>query len=356
MNALIVDDSRAMRRILSGMLTEIGFDVVGSQPRQGGARASAGARRSGLGPTGAGRLEHARDERARAGAGGPADERFASMPLMMVTTETEMAQVLRALEAGAQRIRHEAVHQRGDRGEAAPPGLREVIAMARITCAGRRRRRRRPAAGDRRARRPNPTSRSVGTAANGRSRWRRSRRCTPDVVTLDIEMPEMDGLETLREIRKTYRAAGDHVQHADRARRGGDARRAGAGRDRLRDQAGQRRQRRRVACERQSASELIPQIKALCRQRAAGGAAAAGRDRPAAAARPRPPRPDASAARSSVDGSTIVAIGVSTGGPNALAELCRRCRRPAGAGRDRAAHAADVHAAAGGAAESQSQV
>ena len=50
----------------------------------------------------------------------------------------------------------------------------------------------------------------------------------PDVVTLDVEMPVMDGLATLAELRKRVaQAAGDHVQHVDRAGRGRDARRAG---------------------------------------------------------------------------------------------------------------------------------
>src|SRR5690606_24895089 len=41
----------------------------------------------------------------------------------------------------------------------------------------------------------------VGTASNGRIALDRIERLSPDVITLDIEMPEMDGLETLRELR-----------------------------------------------------------------------------------------------------------------------------------------------------------
>ena len=40
----------------------------------------------------------------------------------------------------------------------------------------------------------------VGTAANGSIALQRIRQCNPDVVTLDVEMPEMDGLETLRHL------------------------------------------------------------------------------------------------------------------------------------------------------------
>src|SRR6516162_4514121 len=49
-----------------------------------------------------------------------------------------------------------------------------------------------------------PALEVVGTAANGRIALARMSQVNPDVVILDIEMPEMDGLATLAELRKTY--------------------------------------------------------------------------------------------------------------------------------------------------------
>src|SRR5262245_3533620 len=99
MNALVVDDSRAIRRILSGMLTDIGFAV---------AEASHG--KEALAHLQANASSPARPHLVLVDWNMPEmnglelvqavrkDQRFASIPLMMVTTETEMAQVLRALE------------------------------------------------------------------------------------------------------------------------------------------------------------------------------------------------------------------------------------------------------------------
>src|SRR6516164_6930271 len=49
-----------------------------------------------------------------------------------------------------------------------------------------------------------PALEVVGTAANGRIALAKMPQVCPDIVILDVEMPEMDGLTTLAELRKTY--------------------------------------------------------------------------------------------------------------------------------------------------------
>ncbi|MBX9582815.1 MAG: response regulator, partial [Gemmataceae bacterium] len=49
-----------------------------------------------------------------------------------------------------------------------------------------------------------PALEVVGTAANGRLALAKLGQVVADVVILDVEMPELDGLGTLRELRKTH--------------------------------------------------------------------------------------------------------------------------------------------------------
>src|SRR5271166_7139525 len=41
---------------------------------------------------------------------------------------------------------------------------------------------------------------SIATAANGREAVAKAAELKPDVITMDVEMPEMDGIEALRQI------------------------------------------------------------------------------------------------------------------------------------------------------------
>ena len=49
-----------------------------------------------------------------------------------------------------------------------------------------------------------PALEVAGTAANGRIALAKMIQVNPDVVILDVEMPELDGLATLAELRKTW--------------------------------------------------------------------------------------------------------------------------------------------------------
>ena len=51
-----------------------------------------------------------------------------------------------------------------------------------------------------------PKTELVGTAANGRIALRKVDELTPDLVLLDVTMPDIDGVETLRQIKKKYPA------------------------------------------------------------------------------------------------------------------------------------------------------
>jgi len=149
----------------------------------------------------------------------------------------------------------------------------------------------------------------AGTAANGQLALQRIAELKPDLVTLDVEMPGMNGLETLVEIRKrdprlpvimfsslTGPGADATVEALSRGASDYAAKPSQAGSlDNAREQVRQ---------------ELVPKIKALC---AARGAL---RLPPRLVA----PAPAASPHRqpTRVD---VVAIATSTGGPNVLGQL-----------------------------------
>jgi two-component system chemotaxis response regulator CheB len=166
-----------------------------------------------------------------------------------------------------------------------------------------------------------PALEVVATAANGRIALARMTQVKPDVVILDVEMPEMDGLATLKEIRKTYPRL-PVIMFSALTERGAeatlDALALGAT-DYFTKPSNVGGMDAALAVIRE---QLIPEIKAL------GGGAGPG----ASASEPevQPPlssrlaRPSAPFPRTWHGPAQVVAIGASTGGPNALAELFRR--------------------------------
>ena len=153
-----------------------------------------------------------------------------------------------------------------------------------------------------------PAIEVVGSAHDGRIALAKIPLCNPDLVTLDIEMPVMNGLETLVEIRKLYPKL-PVIMYSTLTERGAaatlDALSLGAS-----DYATKpSNMGSPTAAIDRVREELIPKIKALCTVE----------ERPASAPGPAPPPREAHPKRSRrID---IVAIGTSTGGPNALVEV-----------------------------------
>jgi len=152
----------------------------------------------------------------------------------------------------------------------------------------------------------------AGVAANGKIALAMVDQCSPDVVIMDIEMPEMDGVTAVREIRRnhpklrvimfsnlTERAA---LATLDALAAGADdyvtkpsnAQSVTEGSERIREQ-------------------LVPKIKALCGRRLRQTII---RSPIQLSASPKLILPS-----SKIE---VVAIGASTGGPNALAEIMPR--------------------------------
>jgi two-component system chemotaxis response regulator CheB len=162
-----------------------------------------------------------------------------------------------------------------------------------------------------------PSLEVVGTAANGRIALSRIPQVNPDVITLDVEMPVMDGLETLAEIRKSYPRL-PVIMFSTVTERGAeatlDALALGAN-DYVTKPAnvgGLDKALNRVR------EELIPKIKALCAPASARGQIET--RRPSGLTAPSPPliAPPRMQPAVRID---ALAIGVSTGGPNALSEF-----------------------------------
>ena len=150
-----------------------------------------------------------------------------------------------------------------------------------------------------------PAIEIVGEAANGKLALQKIAQLQPDLVTLDVEMPGMDGLAVLREIRKSHprlpvimfsalteRGAADtlealHIGASDYVTKPSSA-------------AG-----KAVALE-CIRGDLVPKIRSLCRVAGADGA---------------PPARFTMRALGSPSRAEVVVIALSTGGPTALSTV-----------------------------------
>lgn len=148
----------------------------------------------------------------------------------------------------------------------------------------------------------------VGAVSDGRMALTKIEQLNPDVVTLDIEMPVMNGLDTLRELRKSHRHL-PVIMFSMLTERGVaitiEALSLGAS-DYVAKPGSTGSAEASIEIIR---GELIPKIKALCAISAKKKAQAVPIS-PAPCLRAQSKKP-----------VEIVAIGTSTGGPNALAEV-----------------------------------
>lgn len=152
------------------------------------------------------------------------------------------------------------------------------------------------------------------TAGDGQAALEQLAQELPDLVTLDVEMPRMDGLTALKEIRRLYPRL-PVIMFSTLTQRGGrytiDALTSGANDyltkpEQMKDLAEALETIRR---------DLLPRIRQLCHRQPAVEAPA----RPAPQA-PAPARPRPGLLPRRIEG---IAIGVSTGGPEALRTLLR---------------------------------
>lgn len=153
----------------------------------------------------------------------------------------------------------------------------------------------------------------VASAANGLIALRRLDSIEVDVITLDIEMPELDGIGTLKQLRLQKRRT-PVIMFSTLTERGAqmtlDALAAGAS-----DYVTKPSNMGSVAESRESVrAQLIPKIKGLAGRRAPAPARTTVAAAPAARPAPRP-------AGSPVTTPRAVVLGCSTGGPEALAQV-----------------------------------
>jgi two-component system chemotaxis response regulator CheB len=156
----------------------------------------------------------------------------------------------------------------------------------------------------------------VGAAANGKIALAKIPQVNPDIIILDVEMPELDGLATLGCIRKTLPTL-PVIMYSTLTERGAEATLEALSRgatDYVTKPSNVGSAAKALETIR---TQLVPKIKAICSR-------VAGMELPVTSAVSAPVSKSFSlrnALPRRVERIDIVAIGVSTGGPNALADL-----------------------------------
>ncbi len=153
----------------------------------------------------------------------------------------------------------------------------------------------------------------AGTAVNGRVAMAKFPALKPDIVLLDIEMPEMDGLETVRELRKIDTRV-PIIMFSTLTERGASATLEALSLGAT-DYVPKPSNVDMAATLASISRELIPKIRALCRLPEVHVNGSTVKPREQTLPIHVPPRPR------SLSPVQVVTIGVSTGGPDALARV-----------------------------------
>lgn len=154
----------------------------------------------------------------------------------------------------------------------------------------------------------------VGIAANGRIALQKIPQVNPDLVTLDVEMPEMDGLAALAEIRKAWPKL-PVIMFSTLTERGAETTLRALALGAMDYVAKPANVGSVAVAQQRIRDDLIPKVKALCAKPAVRF--------PKTTMSPALPiasshRANAFPGNYPID---LLAIGVSTGGPNALAAM-----------------------------------
>ncbi|EFI35614.1 response regulator receiver modulated CheB methylesterase [Desulfonatronospira thiodismutans ASO3-1] len=169
-----------------------------------------------------------------------------------------------------------------------------------------------------------PSVEVVGTASNGKIALSRIESLKPDLITLDVEMPVMDGVQTLEEIHKMKLGIGV-IMVSTLTKKGSEitmkALELGAF-----DFVTKPDSESREENIKQIRASLAPRINHFLKRfelkkALKGDRAQKKEEKPREPREPRPAPPSRTPGRSTYEKSDIVAIGISTGGPNALTKM-----------------------------------
>ena len=215
MRALVIDDSKPVRSILARMLRALDFETSEAANGQEGLRLLRELGKPDLATVNWQMPEMDGLQFIRAVR---CDARYRELPLLMISSESEPSRVATALAAGANEYIIKPCTQQV---------LAETLARLGLSAARPSPQSPAPTAGNhRRAGRTirilivddsvvvrrvvasvlaeDPDLEVVGTAADGRMALERLQALHPDVVLLDVEMPILNGLDTLKALRKTH--------------------------------------------------------------------------------------------------------------------------------------------------------